>query len=89
MARFGNGCFDWHRLCASPVEGSSKKRPSSHNQTVGSSVGRGAEILFLIAALAVVALWSDADKVWLVGSLAATYGLWFFWRMKQILSREE
>ena len=51
--------------------------------------GAALRILFLMAALAVVALWSNADKVWLVGSLAATYGLWFLWRMKQILSQEE
>ena len=67
-------------------------RRKDHRHTAKPSVllwGAVLRILFLMAALAVVALWADADRVWLVASLAATYGLWFFWRMKRILSQEE
>ena len=43
-------------------------------------------ITFLAGALLAAWKWTDANKYWLTGSLALTYTLWLFWRMKQLLS---
>jgi hypothetical protein len=43
----------------------------------------------LVAALLAVWYGTDADTYWLAGSIAVTYGVWFAWRMRKLLSSGE
>jgi hypothetical protein len=50
---------------------------------IGSALAR---LAFLVVSLIAVWFGTDADEYWLAGSIAVTYGVWFSWRMRKLLS---